>query len=47
MDNEIVAAEQQVGVEKKEVPQLPIEKEFSIHKKKECVCLLTTVFEVL
>ena len=36
VDNEIVADEQKVGLEKKEVPQLPIEKEFSIpHVKKE------------
>lgn len=45
MDNEIVAAEQQVGVEKKEVPQLPIEKEFSIHTKKEYFCLFTTIWK--
>lgn len=31
VDNEVVAAEQQVGQEKKEVPQMPIESEFSIH----------------
>ena len=36
VDNEVVAAEQQVGQEKKEVPQMPIESEFSIpHVKKE------------
>lgn len=35
VDNEVVAAEQQVGKEKKEVPQLPIEKEFPIHVKRE------------
>ena len=36
VDNEHVAEEQQVGVEKKEVPQLPLEKRFSVnHKKKD------------